>query len=166
MMIALPDATQCVRLEYKHPPLASHTTIGSLPDKAWLFASYSTSNSFGGGVHWTLNRDIVKAVALCPFRAPCEKYQGPLSHDQMEQWARPRRQVDALVLLPCGRAGVVDFGGEDRPIEWLCRYSIKNSVLNSCPIHRGSCQFVGAGDTGLSCQLGRSSSANPTFGTP
>ena len=37
----------------------------------------------------------------------------------MEQWARPRRQVDALVLLPCGRAGTIDFGGEDRPIEWL-----------------------------------------------
>ena len=45
MMIALPDATQCVRLEYKHAPLASHTTIGALPDNAWLFASYSTSNS-------------------------------------------------------------------------------------------------------------------------
>ena len=37
----------------------------------------------------------------------------------MEQWARPRKAVDALVILPCGRVGTVDFGGEERPLEWL-----------------------------------------------
>ena len=58
-------------------------------------------------------------AARNPFRAPCEMFQGPLSQDRMKQWARPRRAIDALVLLPCGRVGVVEFGGEDRPIEWL-----------------------------------------------
>ena len=37
----------------------------------------------------------------------------------MEQWARPRKAVDALVILPRGRVGAVDFGGEERPLEWL-----------------------------------------------
>ena len=119
VMIAIPDPTQCVRLEYKHAPLASHTTIGSLPKDAWLFASYRTSNSFGDGTHWTLHRDAVRAAARLPFRAPCESYPGPLTQERMEQWARPRKAVDALVILPCGRVGTVDFGGEERPLEWL-----------------------------------------------
>ena len=111
LLIALPDASQCVRLEYKHAQLAAHTKVSALPQDGWLFASHATSNHFGDNTHWTLNRTDVREAAKLHFHSPCQVYQGPITQDLVHPWARPRKV--------CGRVGVVSFGGQERPIEWL-----------------------------------------------
>ena len=42
-----------------------------------------------------------------------------MTQERTAQWARTRKAVDALVLLPDGRVGSFSFRGENRSLEWL-----------------------------------------------
>ena len=109
------------RMPCRRQRLATSTSswqVEGLDDPAWLALEYQTSNSVGCHCHCVLDRSKLLKAARNNFHSRCQMFHGPIGQDQAMPFLRCKKVTDLAYILPCGRVGTLDFGGENKTLAW------------------------------------------------